>query len=490
MPFVRRKRTYYRYGTELDATVVGSPTIVDGVVSGFTKANYLLTTKNFTSVSSAWEAVAKITTGSDINTLQFVFGNGGVSWRMSICVTEGRFAANLSSNNSSWNIASTSGKYTVLANTNYWVKLKFTGTQYVLEYSVDGVVWNEDLVIDNSTPIYNSDLPLSIGANKHRDGVNYPFLGSIDLQKSYIKINGEDWWRGTKAVESTTNDYDYYVDIDKHCNLIKRNKLYNIINPKNYKTLQINAIPNDAVITINNKERSSIIAVKGSKITWSVKAEGYASQSGIETLNENTILNITLNSSVYEDDQVVFENATAGAYEVEIAQDGNYEVYCIGGGGGGAFTSSTSGLGSNSNAGGGSGSGFIGVVKLLKNIYSVTVGVGGTLTKATGNKASRGSAGGNSSIGDSVIVYGGSGGYNSDSKHPTGGAGGAEPLINVELVEETLNISGNTGSKSTSTGNTSNKNIAGGASVYEGYGKGGTSNSNGTAGYVKIVWKG
>ena len=213
--FTKRNREYYKYGTELDATAEGTfATIYKGVARGFSTADYLLTTKNFTSTPNTrgavakittgsptpntWEAVAKITTGSDVKTLQFIFGNGGVSWRMSVCVTGGHFAANLSSNNSSWNIASTSGAYTVLANTNYWVKLKYTRTQYVLEYSTDGDVWNEDLVINNPKPIYSVELPLSIGANKHRDGVNYPFLGSIDLNETYININGKRWWSGDK----------------------------------------------------------------------------------------------------------------------------------------------------------------------------------------------------------------------------------------------------------------------------------------------------
>lgn len=466
-------------------TKVGS-WIDDGVASGFSTSNYLTLPEIFTPSSNTWEQVYKITTGSDVSTQQVFVGNGGAQYKLMSGVQSGRFRLWLSSNNSTWDITDSAGSYTVLSSTEYYIRLKFTGTSYTLEYSLNG---NEDsyitdIAVSSSTLITNSNT-LSFGVNKFSSGAVIPFLGSIDLTQSYIKINNKNWWHGTKAVESTKDDADYYIDRNVSCS---------IINPKNYKTLQINAVPNNAIITINNEERNSITAVKGSKISWSVKAEGYASQSGIVILDEDTILNITLNSSVYEDGQVIFESATAGTYEVEIAQDGNYEVYCIGGGGGGAHDgkkgSGVGGSGKRVSSSGGSGSGFIGVVSLLAGSYNISIGSAGE--KIKGNSPVRGTDGGDSYIDTLIIAYGGKGGYvpSVSTNAGTPGAGGAIPSVTVETTVVTLNTQGNTGSTRYATGGTSNLNLAGGASVYNGYGAGGTSAGNGTAGYVKIVWKG
>lgn len=195
------------------------------------------------------------------------------------------------------------------------------------------------------------------------------------------------------------------------------------------------------------------------------------------------------NSSPYEKEQVIFESAVAGTYEVELLAKGKYEVYCIGGGGGGAHYGK-SGFGSrHASASGGSGSGFIGVVSLLNGSYNISVGTAGAYKGET--YPVRGSDGGDSYIDTLIIAYGGKGGYvpNLETNAGTAGAGGAIPSVTAETTAVTINTQGNTGRKEYASGST-NPNLAGGASVYSGYGAGGTSGGNGTAGYVKIVWKG
>lgn len=57
----------------------------------------------------------------------------------------------------------------------------------------------------------------------------------------------------------------------------------------------INVIsPSDATVTINGAQNNTVVVKKGSQVTWSVEAPHYVSQDGSETVNEDTVKNITL----------------------------------------------------------------------------------------------------------------------------------------------------------------------------------------------------
>ena len=186
-------------------------------------------------------------------------------------------------------------------------------------------------------------------------------------------------------------------------------------------------------------------------------------------------------SDPYDIDEIVFESSTAGTYPVNIAGDGLYEVYCIGGGGGVAVDMYTMLTKRRfCSAGGGSGSGFIGILQISSNNYTIIVGSGGS-----SGMREWGSAGTNSSISNIITSYAGNGGRaNPSSLHS--GTGGAIPNIYVPIISYTLNTTGKSGG--TSFNGTS---TTGGASVYNGYGAGsGNISYSGTSGYVKIVYKG
>lgn len=219
MPFVRRQRKYYKYGTEPNATVVGTPTVVDGVVSGFAKGVYTYIPKTFDSGSNTWERVFKITTGSDITTDQVLVGCNVVYTGISINIANGLLKMWASSNGTSWDIfdAASSSK-TLSANTTYYIKQYFNGTHYLIDVSTTGEFnGEEENYITVESNKYVSNFTVTLGSF-NKDGANY-FRGSIDFTQSYIKINGKEWWRGTKAVEvpsSSITDfgsYKYYKNI-------------------------------------------------------------------------------------------------------------------------------------------------------------------------------------------------------------------------------------------------------------------------------------
>lgn len=172
--------------------------------------------------------------------------------------------------------------------------------------------------------------------------------------------------------------------------------------------------------------------------------------------------------SPYKKNEVIFESATSGTYNVELLANGKYKIYCIAAGGKGVTTFSQ--MGSGSKIGGGSGSGFIGEIKTAARECVVIVGDGGNEYGRTNGE--------NSSISEIVEAYGGIYGG-------SGAAGGALPTLFITPINTELHVAGNRGTTGSKAG----------PSVYNGYGEGGIANSSaswtrGKPGYVKIIYLG
>ena len=177
-------------------TIVGNPTITQGQVSGFAHNKYLqfpfaLDLTDATSVS----IVMDVTTDADVTTQQNILNS---YYGLALAVISGHFVLALSSNGSSWDIANAvTGTFDVQGSTTYFLRLGWTGTDYVLEVSTDGGdTWTTDIsvastVIPNETQVY-------IGAsdNLYGAGTAYPFSGSVNLNKWAITYNGQIFWQG------------------------------------------------------------------------------------------------------------------------------------------------------------------------------------------------------------------------------------------------------------------------------------------------------
>lgn len=137
-----------------------------------------------------------------------------------------------------------------------------------------------------------------------------------------------------------------------------------------------------------------------------------------------------------------------------IPVDGRYRLAVVGAGGKAVTTPVYDDRGYLAT--GGSGSAFDGEFELTAGTYSVTVGT------VNGSR--------NSSIGSFVTAYGGTDGV----ARLTVGVGGATPTYSDEMVNQIFSSQGNNGSAGTGgKGNSPNITLLGGASVYEGYGRGG-----------------
>lgn len=202
--------------------VIGSPTITEqGVVSGFSTSNYIRPTA-FKPESNPWEMVWKITTGDDVSGSQCIFSvedTSSIRAGVRVFVEDGRFylLANTSSSNA-WSVVA-KGLYTVLPNTEYYVRVSWDGSIYKVDYKTEkSSPYSTDIYVNNSNPIYriSAENEDAIGVQMRGGVASNNFLGSIDLSESYMKVNDEYYWTGLY----TENVIGY-----KAYSIIKRRKL-------------------------------------------------------------------------------------------------------------------------------------------------------------------------------------------------------------------------------------------------------------------------
>ena len=202
--------------TEYLVDFVGSLTNNDGVVSGFsTEPAYVHMINDFRPLDNSWEINIKFTTGA-VNTEQYIIagnppvGGGCLDFR----ITNSKFGLALSSCYYRFDIFNSEGSYTVQANTTYWVKIAFSGTQYTLAYSMDGTTYTTDITVSSSTLIYQYT-PLMFGIDWNGDNFRVPFLGSIDFNNTYITVNNRIWWNPLTLITKNSNGHRFYNIEDK-----------------------------------------------------------------------------------------------------------------------------------------------------------------------------------------------------------------------------------------------------------------------------------
>lgn len=198
----------------------------------------------------------------------------------------------------------------------------------------------------------------------------------------------------------------------------------------------------------------------------------------------------------YSPNQVVFYKSSSTAIESITLYKGRYKVELVGGGGG-----QSGGVTSYLVAGGaGSGSAFVGTLKVDKEtIFDVYSGNLGSSNRTIGGSGGYGADGTNSWISEhgnlNIRIYcnsagTGTGSASTGSSQKIGSGGTIVDLGNFVskwMIETTLRVNGKPGTRGqyvTTFG-------TGGASVYQGFGRGaGPQNNNGTAGLVRITYLG
>lgn len=177
-------------------TITGNVTINQGQASGFSATKYMqfpfaLDLTEATSIS----IVMDVTTSNDVTTQQNILNS---YYGLALAVISGHFVLAISSNGTSWDIANAvTGTFDVEANTTYFLRLGWTGTDYVLEVSTDaGDTWTTDITVTSSVIPHETQVYIGASHNLYGAGTAYPFDGSINLNNWAITYNGQLFWQG------------------------------------------------------------------------------------------------------------------------------------------------------------------------------------------------------------------------------------------------------------------------------------------------------
>lgn len=157
----------------------------NGVTKGFSTSNYLTLNREFVSNNNA-TYVLKFTTGDDITTDQVIIQKRYFI-DIEISASEGVLFYTWSpSRRTSW--------FTPEANTTYWLKVVIDGLNRTYSYSTNGIDYSEEITIEDASLSTTDSANLCLGL--HSVQFANPFLGSIDLNESYINIDDKLWWQG------------------------------------------------------------------------------------------------------------------------------------------------------------------------------------------------------------------------------------------------------------------------------------------------------
>ena len=182
-------------------TVVGSPTIVDGVASGFSDNDYLQTSSTLdltTNLTDLWEFQVKFTTGDDITTSSRCIYNGGSFYKGFIQSGNQKIRVLLRKYNpdsDSWSWLFIDLDYAVSTNTTYVLNVQQqTIESFVIKlYNSEGSLLTTEQK-EGYFSFVNTDSRVFYGRKGNESPISWN--GSIDLKETYIKVNGSLWFYG------------------------------------------------------------------------------------------------------------------------------------------------------------------------------------------------------------------------------------------------------------------------------------------------------
>lgn len=190
-----------------NADITGTLTNNDGVLSGFGNSNYATLPNNF-NTNRPFEAVFSFTTGSTINDESIVgnyqiYTNNVNNWYgLHFRITNNGTLEAIIGNGTSTPVF-TNETQTLSTNTKYKAKLTFDGTEYKYYLAIGSGDYSLIAsVTSSSTMVYNTSYPTYLGCHYigHSSTTGAYFSGSIDLNESYIDIDGSRWWSGATQI--------------------------------------------------------------------------------------------------------------------------------------------------------------------------------------------------------------------------------------------------------------------------------------------------
>ncbi len=190
-------------------TKVGSPTITNGVASGFGNTDYITTTQGISThavYDEDLEFVTKFTTGADITGAQYLCNQlgGGTpdTGGIHLYINNSYIRILVSTDGSNWNTSVPSGPV-VSANTTYYIRVRYNKNTYDLTADLKTTGDWSNIISANLGALYGAAHVVNYGC-----GASFlnPFKGSIDLNETYIKVNGKLWyWQPQETKKMVVN---------------------------------------------------------------------------------------------------------------------------------------------------------------------------------------------------------------------------------------------------------------------------------------------
>ena len=193
---------------------IGNVVDTDGVLSGFAGGVYATIDEVPYSTADSIEILLKTTTGTlDTSNYKCFYSPVISNMRgVNLQVTPAnKIMLYVSSNaGSSWDIVDGRvGITTLQSDTQYYFKYVYTGANHILYMSTTGAFAGEETTevnVTNSGKPSNSAVSLGLQAWATTQS-SYYWRGTIDLNESYININGERWWTGRRKIVTSSDNY-------------------------------------------------------------------------------------------------------------------------------------------------------------------------------------------------------------------------------------------------------------------------------------------
>ncbi len=170
-------------------TIYGELTKSDNVLSNFSTSNYAIINAKFEPENYSWEMNFIIGTSTNVTTTQEICADSTNA--IEIEITNGHFALEINSG------STLQGTYNVLPSTVYYIKVQFTGTQYILSYSLNGSSYIQDITVDSGV-VYKGANLLYIGKDVNNN--SEPWLGTMNITGFSILVNNVIIWQGISPI--------------------------------------------------------------------------------------------------------------------------------------------------------------------------------------------------------------------------------------------------------------------------------------------------
>lgn len=179
-----------------NATIIGTPTINNGQISGFSQTSYLQFPFLMDFQGRHFAINMEFTTAADVTNQQNIFDS---DFGLAFAIRSAKFVIAVSSNGTSWNIGEGVGTHTVLPNTTYRVQLSWNGTAYKLSYSLNGgESYTEDISLASTASPFPKQVYIGVGEN-YASVLNF-FKGIINLNYASLYVADSLVWQGMDDV--------------------------------------------------------------------------------------------------------------------------------------------------------------------------------------------------------------------------------------------------------------------------------------------------